>query len=148
MEVEASQDRNKAHELYLKAGELGCHEAYGNLGNSYDLGNGVEVDEKKAKYYWELASIGGNVYARHNVACIERDNGNHHRAYKHYTIAARAGMKGSLEMVKEGYMAGFVTKDEYANTLRAYHERQKEMKSDARDKAAASGMFSFSGLRL
>ena len=29
-----------------------------------------------------------------------------------------------------------VTKDEYANTLRAYHERQKEMKSDARDKAS------------
>ena len=30
-----------------------------------------------------------------------------------------------------------VTKDEYAKTLRAYHERQQEMKSDERDKAAA-----------
>ena len=28
-------------------------------------------------------------------------------------------------------------KDEYANTLRACHERQKEMKSDARDKVAS-----------
>jgi len=29
-----------------------------------------------------------------------------------------------------------VTKDDYANCLRAYHERQNEIKSDERDKAA------------
>ena len=39
-------------------------------------------------------------------------------------------------MVKKGFMKGDVTKDEYANTLRAYHERQKEMKSKERDMAA------------
>lgn len=32
---------------------------------------------------------------------------------------------------------GFVTKDGYEITLRDYHERQKEMRSDAREKAAA-----------
>ena len=34
-------------------------------------------------------------------------------------------------------MDGLVTKELYASNLRAYHERQKEMKSDMRDKAAA-----------
>ena len=32
----------------------------------------------------------------------------------------------------------YITKDEYASTLRAYHDRQKEMKSDTRNKAAAA----------
>ena len=39
-------------------------------------------------------------------------------------------------MVKEGFIRGFVTKDEYANTLRAYQKRQDEMNSVERDKAA------------
>ena len=34
-------------------------------------------------------------------------------------------------------MKGFVTKDEYANTLREYQKSQDDMKSDARDKARA-----------
>jgi len=52
-------------------------------------------------------------------------------------MAARAGMKESLDRVKNGFMKGLVTKDEYANTLRAYQKRQDEMKSDERDKAEA-----------
>ena len=34
-------------------------------------------------------------------------------------------------------MAGHVTKEEYAKTLREYQKSQDEMKSDMRDKAAA-----------
>ena len=34
-------------------------------------------------------------------------------------------------------MNGIITKDEYANTLRAHHDRLLEMKSEARDKAIA-----------
>ena len=47
----------KANELLLKAGELGCAEAYRNLGMSYNNGLGVEVDKKKAKHYYELAAM-------------------------------------------------------------------------------------------
>jgi len=46
-----TRDRQKANELYLKAGELGYAQGYFNLGNSYDRGYGVEVDIKKAKHY-------------------------------------------------------------------------------------------------
>ena len=34
-------------------------------------------------------------------------------------------------------MDGYVTKDEYGNTLRAYQHQHGEMKSDDRDKARA-----------
>jgi len=47
------QDYEKANELYLKAGELGCAVAYFKLGYSYYDGSGVEVDKKKTRYYWE-----------------------------------------------------------------------------------------------
>ena len=76
------QDRAKANELYLRAGELGCAEAYYNLGNSYDNGEGVEMDKKKAKYYYELAAMNGNAQARHNLGITEgKAPGNYHRRY-------------------------------------------------------------------
>ena len=129
------RDMAKANELWLKAGELGCASAYFNLGNAYDNGRGVEVDEEKAKHYYKLAAMNGSVNARHNLGCVEEDAGNPQRACKHFVLAARAGYKQSLDAVKEGYKDGDVTKDEYANTLRAYQKSQYEMKSEMRDKA-------------
>ena len=38
--------------------------------------------------------------------------------------------------VKEGFMDGFVTKDEYASILRANQQVQDAAKSDMREKAA------------
>jgi len=131
------QDYEKANELYLKAGELGCANGFFSLGKSYSLGiRGIESDVKKARHYFEFAAIGGQVNARYHLGCTEVEAGNHHRAMKHFIIAARAGYEKSFEIVKKGFMAGLMTKDEYASTLRAYHERHKEMKSDDRDKAA------------
>ena len=132
------QDWAKTNELFLKAGELGCAEAYYSLGNSYyHGGRGMEIDKKKAKYYYERAAMKGIVQARHNLGMMEGQDGNYQRAFKHYILAARAGDKDSLDTVKEGYMNGHVTKDQYANTLREYQKSQDEMKSDARDEALA-----------
>ena len=134
------QDQQKANELYLKAGELGCARGYYNMGVHYSIGRGVEVDEKKAKHYYELAAIMG-LSVRYNLGIMEEKAGNDHRAMKHWIIAAKAGNEKSLDAVKHGFRVGDVTKDEYETTLRAYHERQKEMKSDARERAEASRMF-------
>ena len=131
------QDRAQANELFLKAGELGCAEANYNLGIRYTTGNGVEVDKKKAMYYYELAAMNGHMKARHNLGCNELEAGNHQRAMKHLLLAAKAGHELSLNAVKGGYMNGVVTKEEYANTLRSYQQSQEETKSDARDKAQA-----------
>ena len=130
------QDWAKANELWLKAGELGCANAYYNLGSQYANGDGVEIDKKKAKHYWELAAMNGHIKARHNLGADEYEACNYQRAYKHFIISARAGFNLSLNNVKTGFMAGHVTKEEYASALRVYHERQTEMKSQARDAAA------------
>ena len=61
-----------------------------------------------------------------------------HRAMKHFILSARAGDNDSLDEVKDGYVNGIVTKDEYANTLGAYQQRQNQMKSDDREKALAN----------
>ena len=136
------QDHQKARELCLKAGELGCAAAYCSLGQSYYDGRGVEVDKKKAKYYWELAAMGGLAEPRYNLGCMEVIAGNHQRAMKHWIITAKSGHEKALHNVKAGFVDGrFVAKDEYENTLRAYHGRHKEMKSDEREMAAASGIF-------
>ena len=52
-------------------------------------------------------------------------------------IAASAGDKDSLDQVKRGFIDGIVTKEEYESTLRVYHNRHAEMKSNMRDIAAA-----------
>ena len=129
------RDMAKANELYLKAGELGCAMGYYNLADSYYNGNGVEVDKKKAKHYYEVAAMNGEIQARNNIGALEGNAGNHQRAMKHLLIAAKAGDDDSLDNVKQGYMQGHITKEEYANTLREYQKSQDEMTSEARDKA-------------
>ena len=138
------QDWVKANELHLKAGELGHVDGYYHLGNAYDDGNGVEVDKGKAKHYWELAAMGGNVHARYNLGYTEAKAGNNRRAMKHVMISARTGHDESLDKVKSGFKNGTVTKDEYEGTLRAYHNSQLETKSDMRDQVTAlkSGFWS------
>jgi TPR repeat protein len=131
------QDLAKANDLYLKAGELGCADAYYNLGNSYGEGWGVKIDMKKAKHYLEIGAMKGDVKSRNNIGCFEEDAGNLQRAFKHWIIGAKAGNKHSLDAVKKGYMDGYVTKDDYAQALRGYQKSQDEIKSDMRDKARA-----------
>ena len=107
-----TQDYQKAHELNLRAGELGCANGYFNLGTAYDEGRGVAIDKKKSKHYYGLAAMGGHAVARHILGCMEGEAGNEHRAIKHCILAARAGYKDSLDTVKRLFMRGAVTKDE------------------------------------
>ena len=128
-------DHQKACELYLKAGDLGCAGGYYNLGCAYRDGRGLARDVNKAKYYLELAAMLGDIRARHNLGGIEAEAGNVDRTMKHWMIAAKAGSERSLKNIKLGFRDGFIAKDGYESALRAYHERQDEMKSDERDTA-------------
>ena len=130
------QNMDKALELWHRAGELGCAEAYHNIGNAYWYGRGVERDEKKAIHYWELAAIGGHENARHNLGLHESNRGNFGRAIKHYMIAVEGGDNASLKQIKQMYTNGNATKDDYAKALQAYQAYLDEVKSDDRDKAA------------
>ena len=70
------QDYTKALKLWHRAAELGCALAYSNIGLTYLNGNGVDIDMKKAVHYWELAAIGGDAVARHNLGGKEAQAGN------------------------------------------------------------------------
>ena len=132
------QDRAKALDLWHRAAELGCAESYRSIANSYHFGRGVETDMKKAKHYWELAAIGGDPMARYNLGLFE-DNaaGNTNRALKHHMIAAGCGDNESLMEIREFYVNGHATKDDYTKALRAYQKYVGGIKSAQRDEAAA-----------
>jgi len=133
------QDHTKALELWHQAGELGHARSYYSVGAAYYAGNGVERDEKKANHYWELAAMGGDVDARHNLGISEGLRaGNMDRALNHFMIAAGSGYSDSLENIKQMLMNGWnATKEDYAKALRVYQEYLDEIKSAQRDEAAA-----------
>jgi TPR repeat protein len=131
------QDYAKALEHWHRAGELGHAASYHNIGYAYLYGRGVERNEKKAKHYWELAAMGGDETARHNLGILEEREDNHDRALKHYMISVEFGDTDSLKQVKQLCVRGRATKDDYAKALKAYQAYISEIKSDDRDKAAA-----------
>lgn len=132
------KDINKAFSLWDQAAELGSILAYFNFATEYHQGETVEKDMDKALHYYILAAIGGHEISRHFLGLLEKRNRNKIRAMKHFMIAARAGYDYSLKEIGEGYKAGYVTKDDYATTLRAYQKSADEMKSKNRDIAAES----------
>jgi len=133
------QDYNKALELFHQAAELGNAEAYLNIGCAHHAGQGIEVDMKKAHYYYELGAMKGNETARHNVGSNEYlEEGNVNRALKHYMISARDGYADSLIMIKKLYTDGHATKEDYMKSLQLYQVYLSEIKSPQRDKAAAA----------
>ena len=94
--VDLPQDYTKALELWHQAGELGYTEAITNVGYFYDIGIGVERDEEKAMYHYELAAMKGDMLARHNLGLEEEKAGNIDRALKHHMLAIRVGDPESL----------------------------------------------------
>ena len=95
----------------------------------------MEKDEKESKYYFELAAMGVDVFSRHNLGCVENNAGNFDRAMKHWIISARAGDDDSLKEIRECFLEGHVTKEEFEKALRAHQVSNDEMKSEQREAA-------------
>ena len=131
-------DHDKAFELFVRSGELGCNKAYCSVGYAYKNGEGVEIDEKKANHYYKLGAIEGDVHARHNLGCFEAQVGNWERAFKHFMIAVECGFEKSLKVIQKLYTSGHATKEDYAKALRAYQAYLVEIKSTQRNAAAAA----------
>ena len=132
------QDYKKALELFHRAKDLGCTEAYCSISLAYLHGRGAEVDKKKAVHYCELAAMGGDVTARYNLGIKEAKAGNVDRAARHFIIAVRGGYAKSLERIKQLYSNGHATKEDYMKALQSFQTYLGEIKSEQRDKAAQS----------
>ena len=101
----------------------------------YRDGKGVEKGKKKEIYHAEEAAIGGHHMARHNLGCIEGNNGKFERARKHFTIAANLGYDKSLTALRQLYEDGHASKEDYADALRAYQTAVEATKSSGRERA-------------
>ena len=130
-------DYDKALEYYTKPAELGHVEAHCCLGTLYFKGDGVDKDEKKAVYHYEQAAIGGHPQPRVVLAILEKKNDRPDRAAKHFIIAANLGCHVSLQQVKDFFVQGIVSKDEYAAALRGHQAAVNETKSAEREKGEA-----------
>jgi len=132
------QNNAKALEVWHRGAKLGSADAYYSIGNAYSRGIGVEMNEKKATHYYELAAMGGDPYARFKLGVEEAKSRNVDKAFKHFMMAVKDGNSASLAVIKEMYKSGLATKDDYAEALRAYQAYLNEIKSDQRDEAASN----------
>jgi TPR repeat protein len=128
-------DFEGAFNYYTKAAASGNMEAHYQLSFMYSDGEGVERDPKKEINHLEEAAIGGHPGARYNLGCHEGDAGKYDRAMKHLIIAAKLGFDEGLEGVKEGFMDGLVSKEDYAAALRGHQAAVDATKSEHRDAA-------------
>ena len=113
-------DYKSALEYWTKAAALGEVTAHYQLSLLYRNGQGVDKDMKMEMHHAEQAAIGGNPSARHNLGCTEEQCGRMDRASKHFIIAAKLGHDKSLKCVKDHYMFGYVSKDDFAAALRGH----------------------------
>lgn len=140
------KDSVKAIEMYIQAAYLGSCRAHYQIAISYhhfDCG-GVEKNVNKATHHYKLAAIGGHEGARHSLGMLGAQKGclgfehadNFDAAYQHFIIGAMDGYDESLKFMRGGYKAGYITKDGYADILRAYQYISNSMKSEQRTKVA------------
>jgi TPR repeat protein len=106
------QDSRKAHQLWMRAVELGgSKDSHYNLSHSYSKyydERGVQKDDKKALYHLEEAAMLGDAAARCELGTYEGERGNWDQAKKHWMLSAAAGCESCLEIIKRGKKKGAV----------------------------------------
>ncbi len=101
----------------------------------YGRGHGVDVDRKKEIHHLEKAAIGGHHKAKNSLGQEEWNNGQYERAMKHTIIAAKLGDDESVNNLRMGYEKGVLSKEDFAEALRAHQVAVDAMKSPQRDAA-------------
>ncbi|EJK71552.1 hypothetical protein THAOC_06988, partial [Thalassiosira oceanica] len=94
-------------------------------------------DNAKAVELFEKAAMQGHAESRFNLGNHEALRGNHDRAVRHFLISAKMGCEDSVEIIKEAFMRGFATKEQYAEALKGYQDAVDETKSRDRHQAKA-----------
>jgi len=102
---------------------------------------GVEKDEKRAIFHLETAAIMGDAASRCELGRYEQTMGNWEYAKKHWMLSAAAGCENCMGFrIKEGFLNGVVTEEEYNQTLSKYQKTIEETKSEQRDADKAERM--------
>ena len=105
-----ARDINRAMELWTRASDLGSIGASGLLGDAYN------PHMKRSRL-------------------LQCNFDNISTGMKHFMIAAAQGHEFALQRVKQGYMEGHVTKDDFSQALRAHKDAQDDVYSEQRTKS-------------
>lgn len=154
------QDKAEGLKWLQRALEAGCGKAAYNTGVNYLKGDGVEQDEEVAMEYFQKAADLGSVIAFYTLGNILMEKGEIEEAMLNYRKAAICGMSDECEwlfaicglsddsifsslrtkedrlfnMLRKGFKDGYITRDEYALTLRENQAACNDMQSEARIK--------------
>lgn len=97
----------KGIKLWKEAARLGDVKAHYNLAILYDYGNvRVKKDTEKMLHHFEVAAIGSQFEARHNLVVFEYEEGRTVRALRHFMMSAKMGYEDSLECILELHKRG------------------------------------------
>ena len=132
------KDLQKAHELFVRAADLGSPRACTNAYGVFDKGEVFERDEAKARYYLEKGAKLGQVKARHNLGIMAAQKEEWDLAHRHWKISASSGYQPSLDGLKHSYKRGMLCKEELTDCLRAQQKTLSEAWSKDRAYATAN----------
>ena len=131
------ENYKEAFVYFSKAAKLGSIQAHHDLVLLYNMGLGVEKDEKKMMYHLEQAAIGGHAEARHNLGTMAWENGKKEISIRHVIIASKQGHEKAIKDLKDVYAntEGLISKADFASALRGYQAAVDATKSDQREEA-------------
>ena len=127
------QSDTKALEMRIRAAELGNAWAYSFIGDHYVRGNAVEQDTSKALAFLEVAAKKGSIYAHRQLAALLAKNGDYKMSIEHCKVAASAGDQEAMDFAMKYYKNKLLSKEDLAQTLRAFQASSDEMNSTDRD---------------
>lgn len=133
--TELPQDKKQGLELYHTAVSLGSPFAAAALGRCFLDGDAVERDHNKTvEYYFRAAEL-GFVEMYFFIGEIYLNCGEVEEAMMNFRRAAICGFSEDFvfDSLRDGFRNGYITKDEYAYTLRENQKAANEMKSEARE---------------
>jgi len=127
------QSDTKSLEMRICAAELGDAEAFVNIGCHYDEGIVVEQDKSKTLEFYEVAAKKGSVQAHEFLALFHGMNGDIQTSIKHCRVAASAGDQDSMDNFMKAFRDELVSKEDLAQTLRAFQTSKDLVKSKDRE---------------
>lgn len=129
------QDKEEGIKWWRRAAEAGSPWASHNLGVCYMDGEVVGKDVGRALEYFQKSAELGAPQAFVGIGTVLMEKDAVKEAYLNHRKAVICGYsdKRVFDLLRKGYKDGFLTKEEYAYTLREHQKASDEMKSESRE---------------
>jgi len=129
----ADENNQEGMKWLKRATVLGCGKAAEKIGDIL-----LEDDnETQARFYFNKAAELGRVQSFVKLGSIDLNRGNITTAMDNYRKAATCGVnsKSLVQVLKRGFIAKYITREEYFSTLYKHYKANDEMNSESRKRA-------------